>query len=117
MPEMNGNGNSDRFEWEGFGMKIKGPGKRSAELIAAMSLLLSFAIGGAFWLHRAEANEGVKEIKSAIKDGNAAQLRVLKAMLKQQVFQSCIQQFEDKEKPSKIQICRDLSKQAVVDTE
>ena len=113
----NGNEDNERFEVEGFGLRFRGPTKKAAEVIAVMSLFLSFAIGGAFWLHRAEANESAKEIKATIKEGNASQIRVLKAMLKQQVLQSCLQQFDTKDRLAKLPLCKELSKQAVVDTE
>jgi hypothetical protein len=118
VSDDNGNGNvAQRFEWSGFGMTLKFPGKRAAEIIATLSLLLTFAIGSAFWLHRAEANENAKDIKMVIEKSSGRQERILKAMLKQQVFQSCIQQYDMKDRPAKILTCRDLSQQAVVGTE
>ena len=115
--------NRDRFEISAFGVTMKLPTKKAAEIITVLSLVSLCLVGYMLYIHKAEASDNADEIKKVItvesnkqidvlEKGFSRQEKLLKAMLRQNIQQTCMQQYDPKDRINKLPYCKELARQA-----
>ena len=109
--EQNGNGYAE-ISLPFFKGKL--PTKKAAEFISVLSLGALFFIGYLVFQHSAHADADGKETKEVIIKESSKQLKILNAMLRQATIQTCLQQFDPKDRINKLTFCKELARQAVV---
>lgn len=99
-------------------LKGKFPIKRMAEIISVL------AVGALLWVglnlneHRSEAKDNSADLKKQLQENNAATLGVIKELielqkstLSEQRRQTCLQEFEPKDRADKRAFCKEIGKQ------
>jgi len=126
--DENGNGGNghQRVELELWGIKLKLPSKRTSEIIAVLSLVVSVMVGAGGWLfymqstHADEitAKNQEKIIKSvdAVKETAEKQSRYLKEMVRFNFIQTCLQQYPEDQKRAHLGDCKELARQSGMET-
>lgn len=94
--------------------KGKLPTKKAAEFISVLSLGALFFVSYLIFQHSARAETEGKEIKEVITKESSKQLKILNAMLRQATIQTCLQQFDPKDRINKLTFCKELARQAVI---
>ena len=123
--DCTGNGHQ-RIEIDLWGIKFKLPSKRTSELIAVLSLVVSILVGAGGWLFYMKSTQAdeitaknqEKIIKSvdAMKETTEKQSRYLKEMVRFNFIQACLQQYPESQRQNKMQGCKELARQSGIET-
>ncbi len=115
------NGTDERFEMEGFGLKVRGPTKRMAEMFSMAMVFVVAGLGYMLYAHSEDTKKSANSVESAITKANERtvgainesmerQERLLQLMLRETRRQTCLQEFDMNERKEKREFCKEMSR-------